>query len=393
MRIAIVIDIYNDKGNGTTVSARQLITELGKRGIETIILCRGEERKSCGNFYYFEPVKLPSGLQKICDRQNVTLASPDDDFIREAFKGVDLVHIYLPFWLGTHSAKIAKDMGIPVLGCYHIAPENISYNIGLKKVMVANKIIISALKTFHYKESTIKNIHCPSQMIADVIRSNGYKQNIHIISNGYNPLFYQMKNVKKPVELENKKIIISVGRLTKEKRQDLIIKAVAVSEYREQLFVILAGQGSEKENYEKMAEKFGVHLKCVFLDRAELVQTLNYSDLYIQASEVETEGMSCLEAMACGVVPIISDNKLCAAKQFALGEYSLFESGNEISLANKINFFLKNKDHFLENKKRYIKAAANYSLEKCIDSILMVYKKIIENENVNTGETYNYNIN
>ena len=194
-------------------------------------------------------------------------------------------------------------------------------------------MVYSAFRDFHYKYSN--NIYCPSQCIAETIQGYGYPQNLHIISNGYNENFKPI-SVEKPEKYKNKFIIVSVGRLTKEKRQELIIKAIGKSRKRQDIVLILAGKGSLKDSYIELSKKLGVKLEIVFLSQKELIETLNYADLFVQASDVETESISCLEAIACGVVPIISDAKMCATKQFALDEKSLFEKGNVESLAQKL---------------------------------------------------------
>ena len=52
---------------------------------------------------------------------------------REAFEGADVVHFYLPFQLEKKGRKIAKGMGIPCTAAFHLQPENITYNCGLKR--------------------------------------------------------------------------------------------------------------------------------------------------------------------------------------------------------------------------------------------------------------------
>lgn len=69
-----------------------------------------------------------------------------------------------------------------------------------------------------------------------------------MISNGYDPAFKRIDNVKIPDGCEDKVIVTSVGRLTEEKRQDLIIKAVAKSKYRDRISLFLAGKVRSKRN-------------------------------------------------------------------------------------------------------------------------------------------------
>ena len=364
MKIAIVIDIYNDSGNGTTMSARHFVQQLEDKGNEVVILCQGDKKGQNGNIYNFETKRIPL-YQKVCEEQHAILAEPDDALINKALEGVDVVHIYLPFWLGTRTAKIAKAKGIPVLSCYHISAENITYNAGFRHIPFSEDIVYEVLKKIHFRDDIIGDIYCPSQCMADRIVDAGYTQNIHVISNGYNTKFRQM-NVEKPEEFKDKVVITSVGRLTREKRQDVIIKAIGKSEYKDKIVLILAGRGAKQKSYQKLADKYGVNIKFVFLSQDELVKTLNYSDLFIQASDVETESISCLEAIACGTVPIISNARMCATKQFALDNNSLFDKGDSKDLAKHIDFWLSNPVLLKSMRNNYAESAKKYSLEKSI---------------------------
>lgn len=390
MKIAIVIDVYKDKGNGTSRSAQYFVEQLEKRGHEIVVLCVGKEKGQFGNEFHFENINIPI-YQKICEQQHAILAKPDDKLIYEAIKNVDVVHIYMPFWLGTHTAKMARLLNKPVLGCYHISAENLTYNSGLHSVPFSEDMVYLGLKNHHYKNNLMHDIFCPSECIANRIRKYNYKQNLHIISNGYDKEFHKY-DVIKPEKYKGKKIIISVGRLTKEKRQELIIKAIGKSAYKDKIVLILAGKGAQKEKYEKLAQKFGVDLEIVFLSKNELIETLNYADLFVQASDVETESISCLEAIACGVVPIISNADMCATKQFALVGESLFDKGDSKSLQTKIDYWFLNEKILKSMKNNYAESAKKYNMKKSIDSIEKVYCAMVYGDKQEScGKVINYN--
>ena len=69
-----------------------------------------------------------------------------------------------------------------------------------------------------------------------------------------------------------------------------------------------------------------------FCNRQELLEVINYSDLYVHASEVEAEAISCMEAFVCGKVPVIASAPRSATSQFALSERNLFKSRNVAKL-------------------------------------------------------------
>lgn len=381
MKIAIVIDIYQDMGNGTSMSARHFVKKLQERGNDVIVLCTesaDNKEKTDSSLVEFPIKKIPV-FQKVIESQHAILAEPYEVKIREAFVDVDVVHIYMPFFLGTACAKIAHSMGIPVLGCYHISAENITFNAGMRFIPGATAATYNFLRQYHYKMEWIKDIHCPSRCIASTAFRYHYTQSLHIISNGYDPKFRPLDFCEPPENTENKIIIVSVGRLTSEKRQDLIIKAVAKSKYKKRIVLYLAGKGPKKEVYERLAKKRNVDLRFTFLSQDELIKLLNSAYLFVQASDVETESISCLEAIACGTVPIISNARMCATKQFSLNKNSLFKKGSSNSLAKKINYWIDKQYFHDEMKGKYAEFATKFSLERSIDSIVEVYNKLLNN--------------
>ena len=383
MKVAIVIDIFHDKGNGTSMSARHLVENLVERGVEVKVLCDNAGQKTetmQGVEFVTFPIQQVPIYQKVIEQQHAWLASPNDARIRETLKGVDLVHIYMPFALGTHCARIAHDMGIPVLGCYHVSAENITFNAKMKYIPGATGVMYQLLKVYHYKPEWINNIHCPSRCIASTLMGHLYNQNLHVISNGYDPAFKPIEDVKIPEGCEDRIIVTSVGRLTEEKRQDLIIKAVAKSKYRNRITLFLAGKGPKQEEYEQLAKDLHVDLRIVFLTQPELVNLLNASYLFVQASDVETESISCLEAIACGTVPVISNARMCATKQFALTPQSTFRKDSYLSLASMLDFWIANKKAHDDMKPKYSEFAQKFSLDKCIGYMLELYNFLLTDD-------------
>jgi glycosyltransferase involved in cell wall biosynthesis len=129
-----------------------------------------------------------------------------------------------------------------------------------------------------------------------------------------------------------------VGRYSREKRQDVLIAAVRKSRYADRIQLVLAGKGPTRGHYARLGKKLKNKPIMQFYSQAELIKIMNSSDLYVHPSDAEIEGISAMEAMACGLVPVISDSKLSATHQYALCPESLFKAGDAASLAEKIDY-------------------------------------------------------
>lgn len=85
-----------------------------------------------------------------------------------------------------------------------------------------------------------------------------------------------------------------------------------LTELPEDVHLVVAGQGSEKENLQSMAERLGVTQRCHFLGRVDrMEQWYPALDLFFLASHNEGAPMSLLEAQACEVPVIATDVGNC----------------------------------------------------------------------------------
>ena len=131
-----------------------------------------------------------------------------------------------------------------------------------------------------------RHVHCVSNFMADMIRSHGYKAKLHVISNGIQEdfleagrRFLEEGRPEKTPELEGKILITMVGRLSGEKRQDVIIDAVPYSKYADKIQLVFAGRGPKYDEYVKLGEKLPNKPMFVYLDKEKLIHLLGMTDL------------------------------------------------------------------------------------------------------------------
>lgn len=371
MKILIVIDQYDGANNGTTISARRFVANLKKRGHEVRVISTGKEEEGK---YSVDKIKLVPIVNKIVTSQGMEFAKADEEKLREAIKWAEVVHFYMPFWLSIKGMKIAKEMNKPMTAAFHVQPENITYSIGLGKKEKVNDTIYTLFKKVFFDE--FNHIHCPSQFIANELKKHGYKAKLHVISNGIEPDWVYKKS-EKPEELKDKIVLTMVGRLSGEKRQDVLIEAVKQTKYADKIQLIFAGKGPKQKSYEKLGETLKNKPIFKFCKKEQLQEILAYTDLYIHTSDAEIEAISCIEAIATGLVPIIAKSDKSATSQFALDERSTFEAGNSKQLAEKIEYWLDNKKEREQMEKQYAENAKKYSIEKSMEQIEEMFREEI----------------
>ncbi len=368
MRILLVMDQFEDANNGTTISARRFAEGLRKRGHDVKILTTGKVGK---DKYIVKTLKLPLGVSKIVKTQGMCFGIPNKEIIKKAMEGIDIVHFYMPFWLSRAGLKIAEEMEIPHTAAFHVQPENITYSIKLGKSKIINKTIYNEFRDDFYNK--FRHIHCPSEFIANQLKENNYKAKLHVISNGIEEKFRFM-----PKQKHDKIIITMVGRLSGEKRQDLLFEAIKKSKYEKEIQLVLAGKGPKYKQYLKMGEKLTNKPIIEFLGEEDLINLLAKTDLYVHTSDAEIEAISCLEAIACGNVPVIANSEKSATTQFALDERSLFESGNSDELAKKIDMWLDNPKELEHMREVYSESTEKYRIEKSMEKIERMFEDEIK---------------
>lgn len=375
MKILIVIDQYDGANNGTTISARRFVENLRKRGNEVRVISTGKEEE---NKYAVEKIHLTPIVNWIVTSQGMEFAKADEEKLREAISWADVVHFYMPFFLSNKGMKIAKEMNKPMTSAFHVQPENITYTIGLGKKEKVNDAIYTFFRDTFFNE--FKHIHCPSNFIANELKKHEYTAKLHVISNGIEPDWKYMKS-DKPEELKDKIILTMVGRLSGEKRQDVLIEAVKQTKYADKIQLIFAGKGPKEHQYMKMGESLCNKPIFKFCSKEELQKILSYTDLYIHTSDAEIEAISCIEAIATGLVPIIAKSDKSATSQFALDERSTFEAGNSKELAEKIEYWLDNEQEKQRMEKEYAKNAEKYSIEKSMELVEEMFREAISDCN------------
>ena len=174
-----------------------------------------------------------------------------------------------------------------------------------------------------------------------------------------------------------------IGRLSQEKRQDVIINAVKYSKYADRIQLVFAGRGPEYDKYVELGKDLKHQPQFVYVGRTELIKHLLETDLYVHASDMESEAISCIEAFATGLVPIIANSHVSATPQFALDGRSLFMPGDPKDLARAIDYWLDHPEEKARMEEQYRQSGRNYSLaasvakfEQMLDTEIQEQKSI-----------------
>ena len=380
MKILLVIDTYDTNNNGTSISAQRFAAVLREHGNEVRILTTGEPAP---DKFVLKEFKVPL-FNDLIHSHGFQFAQVDLDIIREAVAWADIVHCMMPFALETATKLIADQMHKPSTAAFHIQPENMTSSIGLGKAEWLNDRFYYTFRFLLYQH--FNHIHVPSQFMADELVKRGYKAKIHVISNGIDPDFIAAGQRKlsdsdggHTSRSDSGHITITmVGRLSGEKRQDVIINAVPFSKYADRIQLVFAGKGPKYDEYVELGKQLKNPPQFVFLSKPELIDLLLRTDLYVHASDMESEAISCIEAFATGLVPVIANSEDSATPQFALDGRSLFAPGRPKDLARAIDWWLDHPDEKAKMEREYAEAAKKYDIDTSVRLCEQMFREAIE---------------
>ncbi|TDJ04186.1 MAG: glycosyltransferase [Deltaproteobacteria bacterium] len=370
LKIAYVIDTYDGIKTGGVYSAHRFIDAL-RKDHEITIVTTGEQKPGrviLPGFYF-------PFAKNLMQKMGFIFAVPKIKLMKKLFKEVDLVHVQLPWWLGIRAVKLANSMGVPVVTGFHMQPENILRNFKIKSQFLSNKIYNLFLSKFFNKSD---GVICPSLFAEHELKRFDLKQNSVVISNGIKKDFRPMDYTKDP-KYQGKFMILVVGRLAREKRLHILIKAIANSKYKNNIQMVATGNGPLKEELIEMGSHLPNPAEFLFVSQEDLIKLYNTADLYVHTSEVELEGMAVLEAIGCGLPALVSINPTSASGQFALSEDFSFDDDDYRQLARKIDHLIENPQILKEAKPRYLEMASRYKIEDSIVQTEKFYYQIIDN--------------
>lgn len=367
MTIVVVCDVPVNEKNGTAVAATNLINGLRQRGHTVRVVCPDKSMQGQADCYVAPCINF-GPLNGYVRKNGVVIARPDKALLRRALEGADALHVMIPFFLAGAAITLAQEMNISVTAGFHCQAENFSNHLFLMNAKRVNRRVYRIFDRYIY--SRVDCIHYPTQFIRDVFESQtGRKTEGRVISNGVSNRFVRQRG-EKPAAYRDKFVILFTGRYSREKSHRVLVNGVRRSRHADEIQLIFAGDGPLKPWLKRYCRhRLPVQPVFAFFPRRELVRIINYADLYVHPAEIELEGIACLEALKCGLVPVLSDSVRSATRFFALDARNLFACNNARDLAEKIDYWLEHPAQRQACSDAYARFGTQHSLDQCMDEM------------------------
>jgi 1,2-diacylglycerol 3-alpha-glucosyltransferase len=257
----------------------------------------------------------------------------------------DIIHIQDHYPICRALVLSARKRGIKVVGTNHFMPENIApYVPLLSKIKPLFSWVLWRWMQEVYNR--LDAVAVPSQTAAELLKKTGLRPSLSPISCGVDTNFFQPNSsvdtliwrTRYGIE-PDKKVFFFIGRVDREKRLDVIIRAFGLLR-REDIQFVIAGRGAAKDGLVGLVEKLGLGKKVHFtgyIPNSDLPSLLNSIDIFTMPSEAELLSISSLQAMACAR-PMLVAEAVALPELVTAGENGyLFRPGNAEDAMLQIN--------------------------------------------------------
>jgi glycosyltransferase involved in cell wall biosynthesis len=227
----------------------------------------------------------------------------------------DVFHAHHPFLLGPAARRLARREGRPVVFTYHTRYDKYAHYVPLPRRFVEAAAVGLSTRFAARADAVL----APSALIRDELRARGVTVPIAVVPTGVDLVRFSPGDAaaaRRRLGLApDGPVLLYVGRLDREKSVGRILEAFErVAGTVPRVRLVLVGHGTEAEALRRRARRLPVADRIVFLGvrpHEALVERDRAADLFVFASETETQGLVLAEAAACGVPAVTVSGPGC----------------------------------------------------------------------------------
>jgi len=323
MKIVIGHDAFYPNVDGASYFTQRLATYLKKAGHEIFIVANSQTTSTHSDIFHDMPMLRLGSSPLFVNDYRLYIPTPlKTAKLKKVIKqfGPDMVHIQGNFPLDQAIFEVARDLSLPVVATNHCMPQNMSHYLPLPSggKKLADKMFYYTMKRFYMK---CDRLTTPTITARDYLYNTGVTKEVLPISCGIDMEIFnaggKYADLKKKYAIPAGKNILFVGRLDREKKVEVLIRAMELIVKAEPATnLILVGKGEEREDWEKLTADLGLSPRVIFtgfVPDEDLPGIYALADCFAIACPLELQSIVTMQAMAMGL-PVV------AVKEMALPE-------------------------------------------------------------------------
>jgi glycosyltransferase involved in cell wall biosynthesis len=227
----------------------------------------------------------------------------------------DVFHAHHPFLLGPAARRLARREGRPLVFTYHTRYDKYAHYVPLPRKLVEAAAVTLSTRFASRADAVL----APSALIRDELTVRRVRAPIAVVPTGVDLAHFapgDAGEARRELGLPaGDLVLLYVGRLDREKSVARILTAferVAGTLPRARL--VLVGDGTEGEALRRQAARLAAGTRVEFLGvrpHESLVSCYRAADVFVFASETETQGLVLAEAAACGLPAVTVSGPGC----------------------------------------------------------------------------------
>lgn len=381
MRIGIFTDTYYPQINGVATSTLTLRDNLEALGFETYVFTttdpgRPKEEKRV----YRAPSFQVGALGRLGLIYFPSIAAQI-----KALE-LDVIHTQTEFSLGILGSSAAKKLSIPRVHTMHTLYEDYTHFV-VKIKPLETKAKPLARRFSAYFCNSADQVIVPTDKMKDLLIAYGVHKDIAVVPTGidlskFSGTHYSREAVNRQrfslgIAAEDK-VLVYIGRISKEKNLAEILMALKTFlPMHRNVKLLLVGDGPVKSDLEKLTGQLELQAQVIFAgaqpwDNIALFYKLG--DVFVSASQSETQGLTYIEALAAGL-PVIAREDRCleGVVENGINGYTYYDQDQFIALLEQVLFEEK---HMAQLSAAAYRSAHKLSAAAFAQTVAGLYTKI-----------------
>ncbi len=251
---------------------------------------------------------------------------------------IDVIHAHCPIMSMVMARTVRELVHRPIILTYHS-----KFDVDIQQDITSPAVQEQAAKAILANIEAADAVWTVSEGASRSLRNLGYTGEYRVMQNGVDlPLGAASPEAVRAIDTElgltaGTPLFLFIGRLMWYKGIRQILDAVRLlKEDSHDFRMLFVGDGQDKEEIVRYADKIGVRDRTIFLpavsDRNQLRAYYSRGDLFLFPSDYDTNGLVVHEAAACGTASVtLADS--CAAENVVDGQNGLTVDKTPESLA------------------------------------------------------------
>ena len=388
MRVGIFTDQYYPLISGVVTSIKMLKEGLESLGHEVFIFTSFDER-TVTELIPDNVINIPGRSYPFKNLKDYRYTFTHRRFIKIVKKyNLDIIHLQTEFNIAKIAKLAHKKLKLPVVHTMHTLWSDYFKYVSPFFDKHFHKLMEKGLRVLFMnscaKMSEIQIV--PTKKVYEQKKKYGLGKEIRIIPTGIElDRFYpnnldkeRIKDLRKELKINNEFVFIYIGRTSEEKNIPTLLNSYAKANLKNTKFLLVGG-GPELEDLKDLARNLKIENDVIFTGLVEWNEIPYYyqlGDVFLNASQSETQGLTYIEALASGL-PLLVQKDECIDDVVVDYYNGLFFDGEE-ELTKKMKEIVKAPDTLKTIKSNTLSSVENYSKEQFTKNILNIYNEAIE---------------